>query len=359
VEAYAALRSLGWGEPFANAFAPFAQQGLLPARVGVEHRNRYLVHDGERELDARLSGKLRLHLQQTGDRPVVGDWVALRARRAGQATIQARLPRKSQFSRKVAGRTVEEHVLAANVDTVFLTTALTGDVNPRRMERYLLLAWESGARPVILLSKGDLIEDATRALTDIERVARGVPVHVVSSRTGSGLDALTPYLQPGDTIAVLGSSGVGKSTLINRLLGSERLRTAEVRDDGRGRHTTTYRELVRLPGGALIIDTPGLRELQLWDADTGLQEAFTDIEDLAVQCRFTNCAHQSEPGCAVLDAIQSGHLTAQRLESYHRLRRELAHLEQKDDPRARAERDREARTANRLLRKRLKEKGQK
>ncbi|MGH7466978.1 MAG: ribosome small subunit-dependent GTPase A, partial [Longimicrobiales bacterium] len=192
---------------------------------------------------------------------------------------------------------------------------------------------------------------------DVERVAKGVPVHVISGRTGVGLDALQPYLQPGETIAVLGSSGVGKSTLINRLLGSERLRTGEVRDDGRGRHTTTYRELVRLPGGALIIDTPGLRELQLWESEVGLQEAFTDIEELAPQCRFSDCAHRTEPGCAVLGAVAAGVLPAERLESYRRLRREIANVEDKQDARARAEKDRNARVTNRLHKKR-KEKGQ-
>ncbi|MGH7472208.1 MAG: GTPase RsgA, partial [Longimicrobiales bacterium] len=212
MERHAALQALGWGEPFASSFAPYAEQDLIPGRVGVEHRNRYLVHDGEHDLDARLSGKLRLHLKRTGDRPVVGDWVAMRTGRAGQATIQVRLTRKSHISRKVAGRTNEEQVLAANIDTVFLTTALTGDVNARRLERYLLLAWESGAQPVILLSKGDMIDDPSGGRADVERVAKGVPVHVISGRTGVGLDALQPYLQPGETIAVLGSSGVGKST---------------------------------------------------------------------------------------------------------------------------------------------------
>src|SRR5262245_45493601 len=187
---------------------------MTPARVGVEHRNRYVVMDGERDLDARLSGRMRLQLQQTGDRPVVGDWVALRQADAGTSTIQARLPRKSQFSRKVAGRTAEEQVMAANIDTVFLATALTGDINPRRIERYLLLAWESGANPVILLTKGDLVEDPEPARVVIQNAAPGVPVHIVSARTGAGLGALDSYLLPGATIALLGSSGVGKSTLI-------------------------------------------------------------------------------------------------------------------------------------------------
>src|SRR5688500_491462 len=266
----AALEALGWGEPYASAFAPLEAEGLKAARVGVEHRNRYLVLAGEEEIDARLAGKLRHHLEQTGDRPVVGDWVAIQYEGDG-ATIHARLPRKSQFSRKAAGRTVTEQVMAANVDTVFLATALDADLNPRRIERYLLTALESGAAPVIILTKADLTEEADRMRSELEAVAQNVPIHSISSRTGAGIEALTPYLAPGRTIAVLGSSGVGKSTLINRLLGTDQLRTGDVRKDGRGRHTTTNRQLVRLPGGALIIDTPGLRELQLWEADTGLQ----------------------------------------------------------------------------------------
>jgi ribosome biogenesis GTPase len=350
------LTALGWNEHFASAFAALEQPQLRPARVSVEHRNRYLVLAGEQELDARLSGKLKLLLEETGDRPVVGDWVALRVQGAGTALIQARLPRASQFSRKVAGRTVEEQVLAANIDIVLLATALTGDVNPRRLERYLLLAWESGAQPIILLTKADLAEDVSSAVAQVEAVAQGVPVYVVSSHTGAGVDQLDQHLQPGVTVALLGSSGVGKSTLINRLLGQERLRTGEVRDDGRGRHTTTYRQLVRLPSGALIIDTPGLRELQLWDADAGLQETFTDIDDLAQHCRFTDCAHAAEPDCAVLAAVASGDLSAERLESYHRLKRELQYIEEKSDPRARAERTRKLRSLMKQVNKHTREK---
>jgi ribosome biogenesis GTPase / thiamine phosphate phosphatase len=356
MNAASALESLGWGEPFASAFAPYAERGWQPARVGVEHRSLYLVLTGTQELEAKLSGRLRLQLEESGDRPVVGDWVAIKPQASGSSTIHARLPRRSQFSRKTAGRSAEEQVMAANIDTVFLATSITDDLNPRRLERYLLLAWESGATPVIVVTKADQSENPLEVASSLDAVARGVPVHVISSRTGFGVAALEPYLGPGRTVAVLGSSGVGKSTLINRLLGAEHLRTAEVRDDGRGRHTTTYRELVRLPGGALIIDTPGLRELQLWEADTGLQEAFADIEELSANCRFTDCRHESEPGCAVLAAVESGLLPADRLDSYLRLRKELSFIEERHDARARAERDRAGRIGAKQLRKRLKEK---
>lgn len=318
------LEPLGWGEPFASAFAELGDPALEAGRVAVEHRNRYVVLAGQEEVDARLAGRLRQALHERGERPVVGDWVAFERVRDGGATIQARLPRRTQFSRKLAGRTGEEQVMAANVDTLFIATSLNSDLNPRRLERYLLLGWESGAQPVVLLTKADLLaEDIGPIRLEFEKVTQNVPVHVISSRTGAGIAELEPYLVAGRTIAVLGSSGVGKSTLINRLLGSEQLKTGEIRDDGRGRHTTTYRELVRLPGGALMIDTPGLRELQLWEAETGLQEAFNEIDALAEQCRFSDCRHQAEPGCAVLAALQSGELSADRLESYHKLRREL------------------------------------
>lgn len=351
------LEALGWNDDFARAFEALEQRDLQPARIGVEHRNRYLVLDGEKEIDARLSGKLKRRLDETGDRPVVGDWVGIRYQGQGTALIQARLPRKSQFSRKVAGRTIEEQVLAANIDIVLLATALNGDISPRRLERYLLLAWESAAQPMILLTKADLVADIGAALAEVTAVAQGVPIFVVSSRTGAGLDQLTQHFRPGVTISLLGSSGVGKSTLINRLLGYDQLRTGEIRDDGRGRHTTTHRQLVKLPSGALIIDTPGLRELQLWESDDGLQQTFTDIDDLASHCRFTDCAHESEPDCAVLAALQSGALSAERLDSYRRLKRELQHMVEKHDARARAERTRKDRSVHKLQ-KRMKGKGE-
>jgi ribosome biogenesis GTPase / thiamine phosphate phosphatase len=262
----------------------------------------------------------------------VGDWVVVR-----DETIQAVLPRRSAFSRKVARAATEEQVLAANVDTVFLVTALNGDLNLRRLERYLALAWESGASPVLVLTKADLCGDVGGALRAVGPVTIGVPTHAISNLTGAGLDELEPHLAPARTVALLGSSGVGKSSLANRLLGEELQVTREIAVDGRGRHTTTSRQLVRLPGGALLVDTPGLRELQLWDADEGIHAAFADVDELAGDCRFSDCSHTREPGCAVHAAIDAGRLPLTRLQSYRRLQRELERLARKQDARLRSE----------------------
>jgi ribosome biogenesis GTPase len=284
------------------------------------------------ELRVRLAGRLRHEAASAADLPVVGDWVALR-----DGMIHAVLPRRSAFTRKAAWSPTEAQVLAANLDTVFVVSGLDGDFNLRRLERYLTLAWESGATPALVLTKADLCEDVGGALLEAEQVALGVPAHVVSNVTGEGLDELEPYLGPAKTVALLGSSGVGKSTLANRLLGAELQATEEIAEDGRGRHTTTSRQLLRLPGGALLVDTPGLREIQLWDADEGIEEAFADVDELAAGCRFNDCAHRREPGCAVQAAIDQGRLPRERLQSYRALQRELARLARKQDARLRSE----------------------
>jgi ribosome biogenesis GTPase / thiamine phosphate phosphatase len=330
------LEDLGWNEAFAAAFDPHARQGLVPARVIRESRGVYGVTTGEHELPAAASG--RLWHEEGGGAPAVGDWVAVRLPTLPEepGLIRAILPRKSKFSRKVAGARTDEQVVAANVDTAFLMTGLDHDFSPRRIERYLSAAWESGVKPVLLLNKADLdaaLEDHVR---EVEGIAMGLPVHAISAKSGEGVEKLAPYLVRGQTVSVLGSSGVGKSTLINRLLGTDTQRIGSVRaSDDRGRHTTTHRELFVLPGGGLILDTPGMRELQLWDADEGLGAAFADIEELAAGCRFSDCGHHGEPGCAVDEAVASGALSSERVESWRKLQSEQAVVHARQDELAR------------------------
>jgi ribosome biogenesis GTPase len=328
------LAAFGWSPAVDAAFAAFRADGLEPARVAVAFGAtfRVIAHDGEMLAD--LTGRLRHQAEGRRDLPAVGDWIALKRStiEGGRSTIQGILPRTSVFSRKVAGETTAEQIVAANVDVAFLMMSLDHDFNPRRLERYLAMTWESGARPAILLNKADVAEELDDKLREMIGIATGVPVHVISARDGRGMEALLPYLAAGQTIAVLGSSGVGKSTLINRLLGEDLLRTQEVRaSDSRGRHTTTHRELVPLPGGAVLVDTPGMRELQLWSADAGLEEAFDDIAALASSCFFGDCRHESEPRCAVKAAVADGRLSADRLESYHKLGREQTMLAARQD----------------------------
>ena len=322
------LEDLGWQPFFSRALDDLAAPDLAPARVARQDRQRYLVFGEVGELVAEVSGKMREAAHTRVDFPAVGDWVAMAARPGeGAATIHAVLPRKSHFSRKVAGVTTEEQVVAANVDTVFLVSGLDHDFNLRRIERYVTLAWNSGATPVIVLNKADLCDDLDGRLVATEAVAMGIDILTVSAREDEGVDALRAYLGQGQTVAFLGSSGVGKSTLVNRLLGEDRMQTADVReDDSRGRHTTTFRELILVPGGGVMIDTPGMRELQLWADEESLHAAFADVEDLAAGCRFRDCAHDTEPGCAVREAVETGELDAGRFHSYLKLQRELARL---------------------------------
>jgi ribosome biogenesis GTPase len=326
---------LGWNEQLEEHFRPHAEDGLVAGRVAVEHRGAYAVYTEDGDVWAELAGKLRHDALGRGELPAVGDWVALQPGAGRKATIRAVLPRRTKISRKVTLGETEEQVLAANVDTILLVSSLNGDLNLRRLERYLATAWESGAQPAIVLNKADLCpeDERTGLVAEVEAIAFGVPVHTVSALTSEGIDELAPYLAAGRTVVLLGSSGVGKSTLTNRLLGRQYLATNELREDGRGRHTTTQRELVQLPGGGLVIDTPGLRELQLWESSDGLAEAFEDVAELEAACRFSDCAHESEPGCAVREAIASGSLAVERLDSYRKLQRELARLERRRDVR--------------------------
>jgi ribosome biogenesis GTPase len=306
----------------------------VPARVVVAHARTLHVRGGGGEHLAETSGRLRHNALGPEELPAVGDWVALEQEAGrGRPVIHAVLPRRTAFVRRAAGDHSVQQVLAANVDTVFLVMGLDRDYNPRRIERALVLAWESGADPVVLLNKADLCEDVEARRSEIEAAAPGVPVRVIAAKPGEGLEALEPWLERGRTVALLGSSGVGKSTLVNRLLGEDRQKTRAVREsDQRGRHTTTHRELVVLPGGGLLVDTPGLREIQLWASEEGLASAFGDVEALAPACRFRDCAHDAEPGCAVLAAVVKGELSGERLASYRKLLAELRSIEVRDDP---------------------------
>lgn len=342
------LDDLGWDAFFAEAFREAEGEGCDAGRVASAQREIYLVWTAAGERRAALAGRLR-HAAGSG-RPAVGDWVALRpGQREDPAIILDVLPRKSAFSRKRAGHATDEQVVAANVDTLLLVCGLDRDFNPRRIERSLVLAWESGAAPVVVLNKADTCADhEARRHEDAARVAAPtVPVHVLSGLTGAGLGALAPYLGRGRTVASLGSSGVGKSTLVNRLLGRDLQRTREVRvRDGRGQHETTRSELIRLPGGALLLDTPGWRELQLWADGESLDQAFTDVAALAAGCRFRDCGHRGEPGCAV-----AAGLDPERLASYHKLQAELESLTARQDARARSAEKARVRSIHKLARR--------
>ena len=326
------LYKLGWNSFFEQSFKLLADGQLVPGRIVSEHKGIYQIQCEKGQLLATISGKLRFDAINRADFPAVGDWVAYKPR-AGEekAIIHSVMPRKSKFSRKKAGITTEEQIVASNIDTVFIVNALNADFNLRRLERYLSLAWESGATPVILLSKADLCPNITDYIQQTESIALGVPVIPISAGKRIGLERLSPYLGEGRTVALLGSSGVGKSTLANALYGEELQHVHSIREeDDKGRHTTTCRELIVLKDGGIIIDTPGMRELQLWDGEEGIHTSFSDIEELARHCRFNDCRHETEPGCQVQAAILAGALDKKRFKSYCKLQKELNYLAKKE-----------------------------
>jgi ribosome biogenesis GTPase len=312
----------------------------------------YRIATDAGEFSAEPSGALWHRTPTRAGMPVVGDWVEARIVGDGQAIVEAVLPRRTLFSRRAAGRREDEQPIAANIDVVFLVCGLDGDFNLRRLERYLALAQESSARPVVVLNKADLCDDLAARITSAEAVSAGAAVVAASTRSEGGLDALRAHIAPGATIALLGSSGVGKSSIVNALVGVEHLRTAEVReDDSRGRHTTTHRELISLPGGAALIDTPGMRELQLWASEESVDAVFDEIAEAAAGCRYRDCTHSGEPGCAVEEALRSGALTEDRLRSYRKLQAEARHHELMADPIALQERNRKWKVIHKAMRK--------
>ena len=323
------IKKYGFTEVFSNIVPQ--DNGLEPARVLSQEKGFYRIITDKGEKMAEISGKFRFQTTVSSEYPAVGDFVFVNWNESGDsAIIESLLSRKSAFVRKAAGEPQKEQVVAANIDTVFLCMALNKDFNLRRLERYISIAWDSGAMPVVVLTKSDLCDDLDNKLSEIFSVAIGVDVLVTTSVEENGYKELLPFISEGKIVAFIGSSGVGKSTLINRLLGQEYLKTNGLRNDDKGRHTTTRRELFLLPSGGMVIDTPGMRELGMWDNDTGIERTFADIEELAAQCKFRNCTHTSEPGCAIRRALELGELQTDRWQSYQKLKAENDYMEDKE-----------------------------
>ena len=345
------LNDLGWCDFFEKQWQDKQETGLVRARVSEENRGLYKIISENGECWAELRGKLRHEAASREMLPAVGDWV-LQEEHGVRSTIHFVFGRHSKFSRKMAGKKTEEQIVAANVDTVFLVSSLNREFNARRIERYLTLAWESGARPIVVLNKADLCNQVAELCNEAQEAAMGVRAVVASIVTGEGIKELCEIVQSGGTTALLGSSGVGKSSLINAILGKEIQTTNEVREnDDKGRHTTTSRQLIVVPGGGVLLDTPGMRELQLWDSSEGIARAFADVAELARKCKFRDCSHRSEPGCAVREAMDE-----ERLANFHKLQREEEFLESKQDDALRAQRTKELRkmmkSVNRFYRER-------
>jgi ribosome biogenesis GTPase len=351
------LKKLGWNAFFEREFEPFRADGFVVGRVAVEHKDRYWILTATGEYPAEVTGKLMFGAESAADFPKVGDWVVVTIfEDEHKAIIHEVLPRKSKFARKAAGKKLGEQIVAANIDVAFVVQSLDQNFNLRRLERYLVMVHESKASPVAVLNKADLCPEPADRAAEMRKLMAGLPVVAVSAKTNFGMDSLRSLIKDGLTFAFIGSSGVGKSSLINRLVGEEVLKTAEVREtDSKGRHTTARRELIVLPGGGCLIDTPGMRELQLWHTAEGLDETFADIDRLATNCHFSDCTHTAEIKCAVLAAVASGELPKGRYQNYLKMRKELAHLESMTNKESFLERKRKEKELHRAINKLFKE----
>lgn len=355
---FTSLHDLGFNSFFENEFSKSEEKSFVPARIISEHKSMYRIQNEKGEFLAEISGKLRFTAVNRDDFPTVGDWVYIQELEGeNKAIIHSIFPRKTKLSRKAPSKNIEEQILCANIDTIFIVQPMDSTFNSNRIERYLTIGWESGAIPIVILTKKDLCDSPESILLEAESVAIGTKVYAVSSLQDDGIEPIKTYLSPGKTIVFVGQSGAGKSTLINKLSGKNLQKTNEIRDiDSRGKHTTTHRELFVLDDGGLLIDTPGLREIQLWGEESILEETFSDIEELASQCKFPDCSHESEPGCAVLAALAKEEISAKRFENYSKMKRELAYLESKMDESAKMQRKQKERQLQKLIGEKLKQK---
>lgn len=327
------LHQLGWRSSFDQHFKSFQEQGFQVGRIAIENRDNYLVLNGENEYFGEVTGKLLFNAQSASDLPKVGDWVVVSLFESEQkAIIHEVLPRQTKFSRKIASAKTEEQVLATNIDYIFIVQSCDHDFSLRRLERQMVMVYEGGAQPIAVLNKIDLCDNYETYISKVSSIFNDNEVMAVSARTDAGIDRLKSQLEAGKTYAFIGSSGVGKTSLINKILGDDIFKVNEVREkDSKGRHTTTRRQLIAIPSGGLLIDTPGMKEFQLWNADEGLDEVYSEIADLSASCRFSDCTHTQEIGCAVIAAVESGKLPKDRYESYLKLARELAYLQNRQE----------------------------